>query len=88
MEDEDLENPIHGLGKSLSFIQLDNDLVCNKFIYWLSSRYFSRSFYACFLNLFAFTLVHLSYFSLVIIVFYLAFVLSICYLTHDSYELL
>ena len=54
----------------------------------LSSRYFSRSFFTCFLNLVTFTLVHFSRVSLIIIAFHLVFVLSLCYSTHDSYEFL
>ena len=54
----------------------------------LSSRYFSRSFFARFHNLVTHTLVHLFHSSLVIPVFHLAFTLSTCYSTHDSHELL
>ena len=54
----------------------------------ISSRYFSRSFFAHFLNLLTITLIHFSCVSLVIIVFYLVFVLSFCYSVHKSYEFL
>ena len=50
----------------------------------MSSRYFSHSFFDRFLNLAPHTLVHLLHFSLVILVFHLAFLLS----TNDSHELL
>ena len=42
-------------------------------LWWLSSRYFSRSFFARFLNLVTHTLVHYLHFSPVILVFQLAF---------------
>ena len=50
----------------------------------VSSRYFSHSFFACFLNLATFTLFIFSQVSLVIISFHPVFVLSFCYSTHDS----
>ena len=43
--------------------------------YYVSSRYFSRSFCACFLNLVAHTLVHFFYFTPAIFVFHLVFML-------------
>ena len=55
---------------------------------WMSSRYFSHSFFARFLNLVTYTLVHLFHYSLVIPAFHLAFTLSTCYSTNDSHELL
>ena len=60
----------------------------NGLIPTLSSHYFSRSFFDRFLNLVTHTLVHLSRFSLVILVIHLAFTLSTCYSTNDSHELL
>ena len=54
----------------------------------LSSRYFSRSFFACFLNLVTHTLVYFFHCSSVILVFHLAFMLSTCYPINDSNELL
>ena len=55
---------------------------------WLSSRYFSLSFFADLLNLVTHTLVPLFHFYLVILVFHLAFMLSTCYLINDFHELL
>ena len=55
---------------------------------YLSSRYFSRSFFARFLNLVTHTLVHLFHFTPAIFAFHLVFVLSTGYSTNDSHELL
>ena len=54
----------------------------------LSSRYFSRPFFARFLNLITHTLVHFLRFTHAIQVFYLAFMLSTCISTYDSHEFL
>ena len=54
----------------------------------MSSHYFSRSFFVRFLNLVTHTLVYSFRLSLVIPVFHLAFMLSTCYSTNDSHELL
>ena len=54
----------------------------------LSSRYFSRSFFARFHNLVTHTLVHFSHFHPAILVFHLVFMLSTCCSTNDSHELL
>ena len=49
---------------------------------------FHAHFFYRFLNLVTNTLVHLFHFSLVILVFHLAFTLSTCYSTNDFHELL
>ena len=54
----------------------------------MSSRYFSRSFFARFLNLVTHTLVQFSHSPLINFVFHLVFTLSTCYSTNDSHELL
>ena len=56
--------------------------------YFLSSCYFSRSFFAHFLNLVTHMLVHFFHFSLAILVFHFAFMLSTCYPINDSHETL
>ena len=56
--------------------------------YKVSSRYFSRSFFARFLNLVTHTLVHLFHFTPAIFAFHLVFMLSTCYSTNDSHKLL
>ena len=54
----------------------------------LSSCYFSRSFFVCFLNLITHTLIYSFPFFWVIFAFHSVFVLLTCYSTHDLYKLL
>ena len=49
----------------------------------LSSRYFSRSFFACFLNLVTHTLVPYFTFPLLSLISHLAFMLSTCHSIND-----
>ena len=67
--------------------QLTESLVVETKVFVIA-LFFTLIFFYRFHNLVTLTLVHLFHFSLVILVFHLAFTLSTCYSTNDSYELL